>query len=232
MPPLPPLSFFGTSPTIQTGQQGVITIRLESPYPVPITGTLTLVFTPNLANPVDDPAVQLTSGGRTVTFTIPTGQTEAQFSINPLRFQVGTVAGQVQLQTVFTPTGGQPTPGPTVTVTLARSIPVITSASLTAAPGGFTLNVEGFSNTREVSQMTLQFTPVAGSTLLETTAFTIPVTAAYNAWYSSAASLPFGGGFRFSLPLTVTGDATVIDSVVVRISNSVGESLPVTGRRN
>jgi len=232
LPPLPPLSFVGTSPTIQTGQQGVITVRLESPYPVAITGTLTLVFTPNSANPVDDPAVQLTSGGRTVTFTIPAGQTEAQFAINPLRFQVGTVAGQVQLQTVFTPMGGQPTSGPTVTVTLARSIPVITAVSLTVAPGGFTLNVEGFSNTREVSQMTLQFTPVAGSTLLETTAFTLPVTAAYNAWYASAASLPFGGGFRFSLPLTVTGDAAVIDSVVVRISNSVGESLPVTGRRN
>ncbi len=232
LPPLPPLSFVGTSPTIQTGQQGIITVRLESPYPVLITGTLTLVFTPNSANPVDDPAVQLTSGGRTVTFTIPAGQTEAQFAINPLRFQVGTVAGQVQLQTVFTPTGGQPTPGPTVTVTLARSIPVITAASLTVAPGGFTLTVEGFSNTREVSQMTLQFTPVAGSTLLETTAFTLPVTAAYNAWYASAASLPFGGGFRFALPLTVTGDASVIDSVVVRISNGVGESLPVTGRRN
>ncbi len=117
-------------------------------------------------------------------------------------------------------------------MTQARGVPVISAVSLTTAPGGFTPNVEGFSNTREVSQMTLQFTSVAGSTLLETTAFTLPVTAACNAWYSSAASQPFGSSFRFTLPLTVTGDDRVIDSVVVRISNSVGASLPVTGRRN
>lgn len=117
-------------------------------------------------------------------------------------------------------------------MTQARGVPVISAVSLTTAPGGFTPNVEGFSNTREVSQMTLQFTSVAGSTQLETTAFTLPVTAACNAWYSSAASQPFGSSFRFTLPLTVTGDDRVIDSVVVRISNSVGASLLVTGRRN
>jgi hypothetical protein len=231
LPPVPPISFVGAPPTIQTGQQGTITVQIASVYPVPITGTLTLQFTPNSSNPIDDPAVQLTSGGRAVTFTIPAGQTNAQFPLDPLRFQVGTVAGQVQLQTTFTPAGGQPTPGPTITVTIPRAAPVITAASLTQGTGGFSLTVEGFSNTREVSSMTLQFNPAPGSSL-ETTTVTVPVTAAFNAWYNSVGSQPFGGGFRLTLPLTVTGELSAVESVVVRLTNSVGESQPFTARRN
>jgi hypothetical protein len=231
LPPVPPISFVGAPPTIQTGQQGTITVQIATAYPVPITGTLTLQFTPNATNPIDDPAVQLTSGGRAVTFTIPAGQTNAQFPLDPLRFQVGTVAGQVQLQTTFTPAGGQPTPGPTITVTIPRAAPVITAASLTQGTGGFSLTVEGFSNTREVSSMTLQFNPAPGSSL-ETTTVTVPVTAAFNAWYNSAGSQPFGGGFRLTLPLTVTGELSAVESVVVRLTNSVGESQPFTARRN
>jgi hypothetical protein len=166
-----------------------------------------------------------------VTFTIPAGQTNAQFPLDPLRFQVGTVAGQVQLQTTFTPAGGQPTPGPTITVTIPRAAPVITAASLTQGTGGFSLTVEGFSNTREVSSMTLQFNPAPGSSL-ETTTVTVPVTAAFNAWYNSVGSQPFGGGFRLTLPLTVTGELSAVESVVVRLTNSVGESQPFTARRN
>jgi hypothetical protein len=231
LPPVPPISFVGAPPTIQTGQQGTITVQIASAYPVPISGTLTLQFTPNANNPIDDPAVQLTSGGRQVTFTIPAGQTNAQFPLDPLRFQVGTVAGQVQLQTTFTPLGGQPTPGPTITVTIPRAAPVITAASLTPGTGGFALTVEGFSNTREVSTMTLQFNPAPGSSL-ETTTVTVPVTAAFNAWFNSAGSQAFGGSFRLTLPLTVTGELSAVESVVVRLTNSVGESQPFTARRN
>jgi large repetitive protein len=231
LPPVPPISFVGAPPTIQTGQQGTITVQIANVYPVPITGTLTLQFTPNANNPIDDPAVQLTSGGREVTFTIPAGQTNAQFPLDPLRFQVGTVAGQVQLQTTFTPAGGQPTPGPTITVTIPRAVPVITAASLAPGTGGFQLTVEGFSNTREVSSMSLQFNPAPGSSL-ETTTVTVPVTAAFNAWFSSAGSQAFGGSFRLTLPLSVTGELSAVDSVVVRLTNSVGESQPFTARRN
>ncbi len=231
LPPVPPINFVGTPPTIQTGQQGTITVQIAASYPVPITGTLTLQFTPNATNPIDDPAVQLTSGGREVTFTIPAGATNAQFPLDPLRFQVGTVAGQVQLQTTFTPLGGQPTPGPTVTVTIPRAVPVITAASLAPASGGFALTVEGFSNTREASTMTLQFNPAPGSSL-ETATVTVPVTAAFNTWFNSGGSQPFGGSFRLTLPLTVTGELSAVDSVVVRLTNSVGESQPATARRN
>ncbi len=231
LPPVPPISFVGAPPTIQTGQQGTITVQIAGAYPVPITGTLTLQFTPNATNPIDDPAVQLTSGGREVTFTIPAGQTNAQFPLDPLRFQVGTVAGVVELQTTFTPLGGQPTPGPTITVTIPRAVPVITAASLAPGSGGFNLTVEGFSNTREVSTMTLQFNPTPGSSL-ETTTVTVPVTAAFNAWFNSGGSNPFGGSFRLVLPLTVTGELSAVDSVVVRLTNSVGESQPFTARRN
>ncbi|MFN9085589.1 MAG: hypothetical protein ACK5XD_11465 [Acidobacteriota bacterium] len=192
---------------------------------------MTLLFTPDASNPVDDPAVQLASGGRQLDFTIPPGQTAAQFPLNPLRFQVGTIAGRVQLQTTVTPLGGQPSPGPAATVPIPRAAPVINSASLLSTPSGLALTVEGVSNTREVSTVTLQFNPAAGSQL-ETTTLTVPVTAAFNAWFGSAASQPFGGGFRLTLPLTVTGQAGAIESIVVRLTNSAGESQPVTARRN
>ncbi|MFO0366667.1 MAG: beta strand repeat-containing protein [Acidobacteriota bacterium] len=227
LPPLPPLlvSF------LQSSRQFTVTLQLAAPYPLPISGTLTLLFTPDASNPVDDPAVQLASGGRQLDFTIPPGQTAAQFPLNPLRFQVGTIAGRVQLQATVTPLGGQPSPGPAATVPIPRAAPVINSASLLSTPSGLALTVEGVSNTREVSTVTLQFNPAAGSQL-ETTTLTVPVTAAFNAWFGSAASQPFGGGFRLTLPLTVTGQAGAIESIVVRLTNSAGESQPVTARRN
>ena len=226
-PPLPPLlvSF------LPSGRQFTVTLQLAAPYPLPVSGTLTLLFTPDASNPVDDPAVQLTSGGRQVDFTIPPGQTAAQFPLNPLRLQAGTIAGRVQLQTTLTPLGGQPSPGPAAAVPIPRAAPVINSASLLSTPSGLSLTVEGVSNTREVSTVTLQFNPAAGSQL-ETTTLTVPVTAAFNAWFGSAASQPFGGGFRLTLPLTVTGQVGAIESVVVRLTNSAGESQPVTARRN
>ena len=79
--------------------------------------------------------------------------------------------------------------------------------------------------------MSLQFNPAPGSSL-ETTTVTVPVTAAFNAWFNSAGSRAFGGSFRLTLPLTVTGELSAVDSVVVRLTNSVGESQPFTARRN
>ena len=227
LPPLPPLLVSA----LQSGRQFTVTLQLAAPYPVPVSGTLNLLFAPNASNPVDDPAVQFASGGRQVSFTIPPGQTTAQFPLNPLRFQVGTVAGQVQLQTTVTPLGGQPSPGQTATVPIPRAAPAITAASLLTTPSGLSLTVEGVSNTREVSTVTLQFNPTPGSQL-ETTTLTVPVTAVFNGWFGSAASQPFGGGFRLTLPLTVTGQADAIEAVVVRLTNSAGESQPVTARRN
>jgi hypothetical protein len=227
LPPLPPLLLSA----LPSGLQFTVTLQLAAPYPVPVSGTLNLLFTSNASNSVDDPAVQFASGGRQVSFTIPPGQTTAQFPLNPLRFQVGTVAGQVQLQTTATPLGGQPSPGQTATVPIPRAAPVITAASLLTTPSGLSLTVEGVSNTREVSTVTLQFNPTPGSQL-ETTTLTVPVTAVFNGWFGSAASLPFGGGFRLTLPLTVTGQAGAIEAVVVRLTNSAGESQPATARRN
>ena len=65
----------GLPQTLPPGTQTNITIQLAQPFPVTVTGTLTLVFEPNAVNNADDPAVQFSSGGRTVTFTIPAGQT-------------------------------------------------------------------------------------------------------------------------------------------------------------
>jgi len=223
LPPLPPVVISGLPQTLPPGTQTNITIQLAQPFPVTVTGTLTLVFEPNAVNNADDPAVQFSSGGRTVTFTIPAGQTSGIFPVSPLRILSGTVAGTIRIRTVTVPDSATPVPDSTVPIT--RSVPVITAGTAQAGTGTFTLLIDGFSNTREIASATFRLTPTAGAPLV-TTDVPVAVGATFTAWYQSTAAAPFGGQFRLTLPFTVTGALTDIESVTVTLTNAVGTSQP------
>ncbi|HEU0123712.1 MAG TPA: putative Ig domain-containing protein, partial [Bryobacteraceae bacterium] len=227
LPPVPPLTFVGLPQTLPPGTQTNITIQLAEPFPLPVTGTLTLFFEPNAVNNSDDPSVQFSSGGRTVTFTIPAGQTTGTFPVDPLRLLSGTVAGTVRIVTTTQPASA--TPVPETVLPIVRSAPVITAGAAQLAAAGFTLTVDGFSNTREITSANFRLTPVPG-TSLGTTDIPVSVASAFTTWYQSAASNPFGGLFRMTLPFNVAGSLADIDSVVVTVTNSVGVSQPFTIR--
>jgi len=226
-PVSPPITITGLPPVLPPGTQTNITVRLPEPYPVPISGTLTLIFEPNAVNNSDDPAVQFSSGGRTVTFTIPAGQTAATFAVDPLRLLSGTVAGTIRIRLTTNPAPA--TPIPDVVVPISRSVPVITSGTAQTAAASFTLTILGYSNTREISSATFRLTPVAGAPL-ETVDVPVPVASAFTSWYQSGASQPFGGQFRMTVPFNVTGSVADIESVTVTVTNSVGVSQPFTVR--
>ena len=80
--PLPAIVFSGPG-TASSGQQPTVTFTLTNPYPVPLTGLLTLTFTPSSQTPVDDPAVQFSAGGRTLPFSIAANSTATPTVADP-----------------------------------------------------------------------------------------------------------------------------------------------------
>jgi hypothetical protein len=227
VPSAPTLSFSGLSGNLNPADQPAFNITLAAPYPIPISGSLTLEFTPDAVSAADDPAIQFSSGGRTLNFTIPAGQTSA-FSTAPT-VQTGTVSGAIKL-TVGLTAGGQditPTPIPAVSVQVARSAPAVRTVQVVRTGGGFEVRVTGYSTPRQMTQAVFSFTATAQGGL-QTTSLVVPLDTAFTAWYAGTPSAQFGSQFLYTQPFTVQGDIGAIASVTVTLTNSVGSSPPTS----
>ena len=230
--PTPPgLVVSGVSDTVDPAQQPVVELTLPSPYPSPISGQMTLAFSPNAEVPSDDPAIQFSTGGRTVNFSIPANDTRAIFSNNATNvgFQTGTVAGTISLSIVAQTEGItlNPSPPPGRTMTLSRVAPVITRLNISSrSASGFELAITGYSTSRALRQVTFLFTPAAGKNL-QTSTVTLDLAPAATTWFQSETSAPFGGQFRVLMPFTVQGDVNAIGSVSVTLTNAEGTSQAV-----
>ena len=210
----------------QPQQQPQITVSIDRAFPAEISGTLSLTFVPNATTNADDPFIQFSTGGRSVPFTIPAGQTQASFRVPEVGIQTGTTAGTITLTTALT-SGGSPLECNCQlvrTIVIPRGAPVITSARLQRTPTGFTLVVTGFSTGREVTQGTFRF----AGTNLQTTESTVPLTAPFNTWFQSTPSQQFGGQFTLTLPFTIQGDSAAVTSMTVILTNAAGSSQPAT----
>jgi hypothetical protein len=224
------LTIQAPSGMLQPMQQVPITVTLAQKYPVDLNGELVLQFTPNPAAPVVDPAIQFSTGGGSVAFQIPAGQTSPVFS-SQLEVQAGTTAGEIVLTASVT-TDGVPltlTNSPGLTLSLPPAVPGIASMSIQQTSSGFSLIIEGYSNTREITQATFAFTPQPGSQI-QTTSFTPPgVGAAFQTWYASDASDAYGGQFTYTQPFAITtGSVSTLQSVTVTLTNSQGVSSTMT----
>ena len=227
MPQAPAISITGLPNTVEPAKQPSLDVRLSQAYGLSITGRMTLSFTPNPANPVDDPAIQFSSGGRTLDFTIAAGQTSAFPNANAA-IQTGTVAGTIVLAITSLNAGGQsilPTPPPSRSVQVPNSAPGITSVRIVKTADGFDVQVTGFSTPRQVTQATFRFNASSGGYLITTQA-TIPVGTEFTAWYASTASAQFGSSFLYTQPFTVEGNISDLGSVTVTLDNSAGTSSP------
>ena len=214
-----------TSISVGSTTQPTVSLSTGAPYPVDITGVLTLTFTSSVGSP-DGMEARFSNGTRSLQFTVPANTTQASFSGAPNpAVMTGTVAGTITL-TASMSAGGQditPSPAPTQTITIAAAVPVITSVALQQVTGGVSVVVEGYSNTREVSSGSFTFTASSGNTLSQTQ-FTVALTSAYAAWFSSTASNPTGGQFKLTVPFSVTGSAAAITKVTVTLTNAKGAS--------
>ena len=235
---LPAYSFQGASGTVEPAQQPAVGLTLAEAYPLAVSGTLNLNFTSDVF--ANDPAVQFSSGGRGIAFTVPAGSKQALFPNNAtqVRLQTGTVAGAISLTPSFaTQAGGidlTPLNPPALLLTVAQSAPRLLSATLSAkTASGFTLLVTGYATGRAITQMDFQFTGV-GSESFVNTKVTIPVETNFNAWYQGTSSAQFGSQFTATVPFTLSGEikdtekiANLVDaiqSVAVTITNRQGVS--------
>jgi hypothetical protein len=220
----PPVSFqFGAPPTVTPTAQPSVTLALTNPYPVVLTGTLTLTFTPS-GSGQNDPSIQFAGGGRTLTFQVQPNTTTTP----SVQFQTGTVAGTITLTLQLTAGGVNVTPASIqpATVTLPQVVPGITSASFVQTGSSVLVSVVGYSNTLQVTTANFHFTGVNGAAIANPDV-QIPVAGIFSTWFGSTASPQYGSEFTYTQFFTVS-DGVQIGSVTVTLVNSVGTSATAT----
>ncbi|MGE5568090.1 MAG: putative Ig domain-containing protein [Rhodospirillales bacterium] len=206
-------------------QQIKVAGTVDSGYPLPLDCQLTLTFTPDAVQQVDDPAIQFATGGRVFNFTVPGGA--VQFP--DAAIQTGTVAGTIVIELARVEAGGvdlTPSPRLQKTIVVNRATPVITSVKIIRSAAGFEVQVNGYSTAREVTQA--KFTFAAAGSRVQTPEVTVSVQPMFTAWYNDPASQQFGSMFTYVQPFNVQGDLSGLASVSVTLSNSMGASQPVT----
>lgn len=213
-------------------------VVLPTPAPAPSTGTLALQFTSDAVNQVSsDPEVAFVSGGTpvtNVTFSFPTGQTQAVLNPADATVQTGTVAGTVSV--LISNYQGGTLPNPILgTIKVARISPQITSVKLANKTAtGFDVCVSGYSPTRDVTAVIYQFAG-SGQGTLQTTQLTAgsDLTGKFTTWFQGATSVPTGGQFLLDQTFTVSGADTAIGSISVTLTNTTGTttsaSVPYSG---
>jgi hypothetical protein len=234
-PALPAYTIGGVSGgTSAPRSQPAVTLTLATAYPVAISGTLTLTVSGNLPG---DPAVQFSSGGRTVPFVIPANSTGAVFgsSGTQIGFQSGTVAGTIVLTPSFaTQTGGidlTPATPTTLQLALQPAAPTLVGISINGETAtGFSIAVTGYTTTRTLTNWTVKFTTASGFSML-TSQFTVNIQEVATPWFQSSVSQTFGGQFLITVPFAFQGTPpsgqsllSGIASVSVTVSNELGTS--------
>jgi hypothetical protein len=219
-PPLGTLSLNGVAARISPVQQIPVSLSIPSAYPAELRGTVTFAFASSAVVPADDPAVQFSTGGRTVNFTIPANTTNAVFP-SSLMLVTGTVAGTVTMT-------GAIQNGPSGLALLSTTIdsgpPRMTTITATRITGGLSVRVIGYSPERRVTEVEYSF-DVRVNGVVEKVNLGRAVLSEFNTWYQNPASAAFGSAFRLEQLFSVVGDSTAIEAVTVTLKNSQGNAI-------
>ncbi len=229
-PGVPQISVTGVPESSTAAQQITFDVALSSTYALDITGTVSIAFTPDAVAPAVDPAIQFSTGGTSVNFTIPKNTTSAVFGsakAPQIGLQTGTVSGAVTLNFTFAAGNVQLT-ALTRTITIPRAAPAITAVKVVTSGNSFQVEVTGFSTPRELTEADLTFTPASGASL-QTTKAVIDLTAVGKQWFQSSQSAQFGSQYILVLPFTASqGSISAVASVTVTLKNSEGSSSAVS----
>jgi len=234
---LPAYSITGASGTLTPLQQIPIGLSLASPYPLSISGTLTMTLLPQGFSA--DPAIQFSTGGKAVAFTIPANSTSAVFAngATSVKLQTGSTAGSITLTPEFQTSSGASvasTGGAPLVLNVPPTVPIVVGAQITSQTAtSFTIAVTGVTNTQSLSHLDFTFTPASGYSLKNPTV-SIPVSAAATAFFGSAAAQNFGGQFVATVPFnfnagsTVSSAVSLMQSVAITATSDQGTSAPLT----
>ncbi len=168
---------------------------------------------------------------RSVNFAFNPNSTTAVYSIDNLMLQAGTVAGTVHLSLDSVTVAGKPVTANngTFAITIPLLPPVITNVRLlNRTSGGFDVEVTGYSTSRDITQATFQFTAGSGGALA-TAQLQPDVAGTFTTYYQTDASAAVGSAFVYTQPfIAQQGDANVVTSISVTLTNSQGTSAPAT----
>jgi hypothetical protein len=209
--------------TTDPGSQPVITFTIDQPYPIPLDVALTLSFAASTTPAIDDPNVQFSAGGRTLSFVVLANTT----TVPTIQLQSGTVAGTITVPVTLTAAGVNVTPTTLVPVviTVSPAAPTITGMTVSRSGNQLTAVIHGFSNTRQMNTATFHFTASSTATApLSTTDLTVPADTIFTTWYSATPSDQYGSSFTYTQVFTVSDMATDIGTVKATLTNSVGAS--------
>jgi hypothetical protein len=201
-----------------SAQQAHVTVQLAGAAPAQEIGTLTLQFTPSVANDNDDAAVEfVATASRQLQITVPSGsQTGAFNGQSAITFQTGTTAGTIKFSLQFP---NQAPIAQTYTINPAQ-IQISTAQAVRQAPN-LVLTLTGFDNTHTAGSLSFTFYDIGGK-LLTPTPISYDATSAFqqNVFQSSTP----GGAFSLQASFPVSGDVTQVGSVAVTLKNSAGQT--------
>jgi hypothetical protein len=216
----PSLSIVGVPSTANSAALVSFDVALSAPYARVVTGQVTLTFQPSGPAARDDPSIQFSTGGRTLSFTIAAGNTHATFPASMVAFQSGTLAGTITL----TVSSDLPGVTPSSAATVPPTAPGIQSTTVVTNGTGFQVQIAGFSNSRDLTAASFHFTAASGQTL-QTSDLTVDLSSLASQWYSGTSSSQFGGAFLLVVPFTVQqGASSGLASVSVQLRNTQGTS--------
>jgi len=156
------------------------------------------------------------NGLTTASFTLPAGSTSLSLPL----VSTGTVASTITVSlTNLNSAGASLTLHPTSQIfRIPAGAPVVTSACYTTTPTGISLQLNGYSTTRELVQADLTI----GNQSIQT-----DLTSTATAYFSDPLSIAAGGTFALTVPydLTLLPKASLNSgSVSVTVFNSIGPS--------
>jgi hypothetical protein len=205
---------------VTSAQQVNVTIPLSSAAQGIDTGTLTLQFQPTANGAADDSAIQFMGvspppEGRSAGVRILPGDTTASISGNPsIALQTGTTSGTILLVLKLSNSGSQVSiPIPPVPVLIETEGGVVSQSELT-------ISLNGFDNTRSLSQLVFTFydtnnNPVSPGTI------TMDATSMFQNYFAEYGG-QYGGLFSLNAAFPVTGNITLISTAQVALTNSAG----------
>jgi hypothetical protein len=237
--PLPAFTLTGLAGTPVPTNPTTVGLTLSAAAPAAMTGTLTLSFRPSAAAVGDtyrDPAMQFAAGGTTLDFTVPAGAVSAALSQGGA-IQQGTVAGDITVALSRLEMNGAsvlPQAPPSRTVRVAALAPVITADSVRltdVTDTGFAVVLTGYSTPRDLTAAVLTFSAASGAQLAGGTTVSVPIGPAARTWFDSDTGRSNGSRFALRITFGLTGDSRALGGVTVTLSNSVGDSVSVSGGR-
>ena len=208
-PQLAPPRIVPTDASPRNGQQLKLRVQLTQAAIAPGAGSLRASFT----GAFDDPAIVFPNGTREVKFEVAAGSRDATFDgALETVIQTGTTAGTLRLDAT-TETGVS-----TETYRFDRGIVVADEAVARRNGSNLEIDITGFDNTRGVGSLNFRFFDKAGNPI---GVLTSTLADQFKTYFDRS---NLGGVFRLRASFPVTGDATIVGSVLVEIANSVGRT--------